>query len=118
MLEVDDLVRDLAERAGDERERVDVLRETIARRLPFVSVSNLKRLRKNLSKTVFVFVKRPLMGSASSGLLPQVTIGSRDDTSSATSRSKAASSSVRSERHSRTAASQSGPTGENGRPCR
>jgi hypothetical protein len=58
------------------------------------------------------------IGSACSGLVPQVTIGSSAAASRLTSRSKRAPSSVGSERQYASAASHRAPCGANGRPAR
>ena len=54
---------------------------------------------------------RPVIGSASSGLVPQVTIGTIDAASRLTSRSKTAPSSLGTERQNATALSHSAPLG-------
>ena len=61
---------------------------------------------------------RSVISIASSGLVPQVSIGAIRVASRATSRSKTASASVGSARQRASARSQSAPAGASGRPCR
>jgi len=61
---------------------------------------------------------RPVMGRASCGLVPQVTVGASAEASNATSASKAALSSVGSVCQKATASSQRAPAGAKGRPSR
>ena len=60
----------------------------------------------------------PVIGSAFSGLVPQVTIGATEAASSDTSRSKTAPSSVGKARQRSSARSHSAPFGANSRPAR
>ena len=61
---------------------------------------------------------RPVIDSASSGLVPQVTIGVIDAASRLTSRSKVAPSSLGTVRQKATALSHSDSFGAKGRPLR
>ena len=61
---------------------------------------------------------RPVIDSASSGLVPQVTIGAIAAASRLTSRSNVAPSSLGTVRQKATALSHSAPLGANGRPFR
>ena len=60
----------------------------------------------------------PVIGSTSSGLVPQVTLGAISLASSRTRRSKLAPSSVRSLRQAASLRSHSSPLGAIGRPIR